>query len=220
MKKIFLLAAVAIASLTINAAEWDFGEFANQPGLTSGSSEIDGLGFYACDPAGTPFDDKDNKRFGLIVEKAKTCAADGYRGTKICKSNGAGANADAPAMPKQRYLYFNVSGNSHIKVWFESGSGDKVVTVFISDGSKILGQREVAVAEKDDMVTVEGDYVGAAGTIYIFSSVASFEVYKIEASAAQGIDNVEAVKAEKFYRDGQLIIRKNGVEYNALGAKL
>ena len=37
----------------------------------------------------------------------------------------------------------------------------------------------------------------------------------------QGIDNTNAtVKVEKFYRDGQLIIRKNGVEYNVLGAQL
>ena len=38
---------------------------------------------------------------------------------------------------------------------------------------------------------------------------------------SQGINDVNAnTKAEKFFRDGQLIIRKNGVEYNALGAQL
>jgi hypothetical protein len=49
--------------------------------------------------------------------------------------------------------------------------------------------------------------------------------YRIKAiqigAGSQGVENVEgAAKVEKFYRDGQLIIRKNGVEYNALGAKL
>lgn len=43
---------------------------------------------------------------------------------------------------------------------------------------------------------------------------------KIDIDAEQGIENVEAVKAEKFYRNGQLIIRKNGVEYNVLGAEV
>ena len=43
---------------------------------------------------------------------------------------------------------------------------------------------------------------------------------KIDTDAEQGIENVEAVKAEKFYRNGQLIIRKNGVEYNVLGAEV
>lgn len=43
---------------------------------------------------------------------------------------------------------------------------------------------------------------------------------KIDLDGEQGIENVEAVKAEKFYRNGQLIIRKNGVEYNVLGAEV
>ena len=56
--------------------------------------------------------------------------------------------------------------------------------------------------------------------VVIRETVGGYILHKIEIGALQGIDNVEAVKAEKFYRDGQLIIRKNGVEYNALGAKL
>ena len=45
--------------------------------------------------------------------------------------------------------------------------------------------------------------------------------YDITKQTSQDITNANAaVKVEKFYRDGQLIIRKNGVEYNALGARL
>ena len=44
--------------------------------------------------------------------------------------------------------------------------------------------------------------------------------FQIDLDAEQGIENVEAVKAEKFYRNGQFIIRKNGVEYNVLGAEV
>ncbi len=44
--------------------------------------------------------------------------------------------------------------------------------------------------------------------------------FQIDLDGEQGIENVEAVKAEKFYRNGQLIIRKNGVEYNVLGAEV
>ena len=48
-----------------------------------------------------------------------------------------------------------------------------------------------------------------------------YRINKIVVGAAQGFENADAaVKAEKFYRNGQLIIRKNGVEYNALGAQL
>ena len=51
--------------------------------------------------------------------------------------------------------------------------------------------------------------------------------YKIAATnvmpwkTPQGIDNIfSGEKAEKFFRDGQLIIRRNGVEFNAIGVKL
>ena len=51
---------------------------------------------------------------------------------------------------------------------------------------------------------------------------AKWQVVSVEVpDGGQGINNTNAaVKVEKFYRDGQLIIRKNGVEYNALGTRL
>ena len=52
-------------------------------------------------------------------------------------------------------------------------------------------------------------------------SAQKFKLGVLLPAEAQGIDNTNAsTKVEKFFRDGQLIIRKNGVEYNALGAKL
>ena len=65
----------------------------------------------------------------------------------------------------------------------------------------------------------EGLY-DVVGVVSIFKN--NLQVYFISAEAqADGIFNasVEA-KAEKFVRDGQLIIRMNGVEYNVLGAKI
>lgn len=217
MKKIFLLAAVAIASLTINAAEWDFGEFADFEGITEGSTVKEGLGFFALAEGKTPF--AADKAFGVIGAKAKTFD-DQFKGTKNCKSNGgASLEEGKEGTPSQRYFYYDVDGSCNIKVWFESGSS-KVVTLYISDGTNVLASREVAVADKDAALIQEATYTGGAGRIYIYGNN-SIELFKVEIKAAgQGIDNVEAVKAEKFYRDGQLIIRKNGVEYNALGAKL
>lgn len=220
MKKFFLLAATVVASLTINAAEWNFGEFADFSGLTEGSTVIEDLGFFALpDGAETPFADADNKRFGFITSKQKTFE-DSFKGTKVCKTNGGGNfEAGAEGTPKQRYLYANVTGNSSIKVWFESGSSNPV-TLYISDGTNVLASREVSSGDKDLALILEANYVGDAGRICFYGS-GSIEFFKIEINAAQGINDVNAdVKAEKFFRDGQLIIRKNGVEYNALGAQL
>jgi hypothetical protein len=59
------------------------------------------------------------------------------------------------------------------------------------------------------------------GDVQIKEFDGGYRIKAIQVGELQGIDNTNAaVKVEKFYRDGQLIIRKNGVEYNALGAKL
>ena len=71
----------------------------------------------------------------------------------------------------------------------------------------------------------EVELTATANEIHVYSkddkgTAVKWKLVSVEVPGAQGINNVEAVKAEKFYRNGQLIIRKNGVEYNALGAKL
>lgn len=65
----------------------------------------------------------------------------------------------------------------------------------------------------------EGLY-DVVGVVSVFSN--NLQVYFISAEAlSEGIfDASVEVKAEKFVRDGQLIIRMNGVEYNVLGAKI
>lgn len=60
---------------------------------------------------------------------------------------------------------------------------------------------------------------GQLTSYFLFTGVKGIDDYEFDSSTA--IDNTEAeVKAEKFFRNGQLIIRKNGVEYNALGTQL
>ena len=65
-----------------------------------------------------------------------------------------------------------------------------------------------------------GEYVALAAPIYnnsIRNGDASYLLFEVV--LPEGVENVEAkaVKAVKFLRNGQLIIRKNGAEYNAFG---
>ena len=218
MKKFFLFAAAAVAALTINAKEWDFADFATDGGLKEGSKVVDGLGFYAIDASEDPTKAfADGKEFGIIAAKAKTFT-DGYKSVNNCKTNGGGGAEEAtPWLPKQRYFYFDVTGNSTIKVWYESGSS-KAVKLFISDGAKVLFENEVSSGDKDVALIATANYEGGNGKIYIYGN-GSIEVFKIEATSAQGINDVNAeVKAVKRFENGQLVIIKNGVKYNALGA--
>ena len=70
--------------------------------------------------------------------------------------------------------------------------------------------------------TIRGEWKKFSGIWEIVPSSADWKwtdlTYK---DAPTALDNTNAnVKVEKFFRDGQLIIRKNGVEYNALGTQL
>ncbi len=59
-------------------------------------------------------------------------------------------------------------------------------------------------------------------TLAVYTGENGYGVYTLELSAPTGLENttVEAVKAQKVLRDGQVIIIRNGVEYNVLGTQV
>lgn len=83
---------------------------------------------------------------------------------------------------------------------------------------------------------VDEDYTGWTNLVYVVQEghtkirlketangfrIAKIQIGAYRGEAPEGIENNAVdTKAVKFFRDGQLIIRKNGVEYNALGTKL
>ena len=64
----------------------------------------------------------------------------------------------------------------------------------------------------------------AKGSISLSFPVGSLNFYAFAFNSSeegQGVENVDAtVKAEKRFENGQLVIIKNGVRFNALGAQL
>lgn len=57
-------------------------------------------------------------------------------------------------------------------------------------------------------------------TYTVNADVVFVPVYLNEKNWAVNVENTEAAKAEKLFRDGKIVIRKNGAEFNALGQKL
>lgn len=122
----------------------------------------------------------------------------------------------------------------------EAPAAEEVTTVELADVNKYIvlkgveAEGEFAEGTASNItiagVTVRNQFKNAykfeAGKKYDVYGVVSIysnnpQVYFItaELSKDQALDNTDAeVKVEKFFRDGQLIIRKNGVEYNAQGA--
>ena len=218
MKKFFLFAAALVAAMTVNADVWDFATWPETAGYTN--QVKDNLGLYACSPSAAT----QITNFGQTEASAKLFP-DEYAGVNRFKLNGAGFASDPgfSATPTQRFVYFNVTAASNIKIWFRGGgSGDRIL--YVTDGTNILGQMKTT---NSDPYIMEANSTGA-GRIFIFADKAQ-NLYKIEATNVgttteyeepQGFENANAaVKAEKFFRNGQLIIRKNGVEYNAIGTQ-
>ena len=118
-------------------------------------------------------------------------------------------------------------------------------TLTIEDVNKYIkleGVTAVGTFTSDNKTTIKGEWNGEPLNMYnqfkiaqefkegvTYDVVCAVSVYKttlqvnfISAEAlSTNVENaVTSNKAEKFVRDGQLIIRMNGVEYNVLGAKL
>lgn len=226
MKKIFLFAAALMVAISLNAQTFNFSDFEVQDGINAGTTEINGLGFYACAEGKTL--DKDGKtqaqtNFGIIEEHEKTWKQsegfeETFKGTKRLKTNGGAIDSKTGEL-LQRYLYFDVDKACTVQVWYEAAGASSRYAV-VSDGTTETRSDELTASGAFGVLKAQ---IAAAGTVYVYGTNGMY-IYQIKVSdsdAGQGIDAVEdAVKAEKYFRNGQLIIRKNGVEYNALGAQL
>ena len=115
-------------------------------------------------------------------------------------------------------VYYQPNGDSErgvvISVYGEVVTG----TDLTGSGAKINGIRPAYAGE---ITLPVGDYDAGDVVIKLITNTSNIFGVRIEKLQGQGVENVNVnTKAEKFFRDGQLIIRKNGVEYNALGAEL
>jgi len=115
-------------------------------------------------------------------------------------------------------VYYQPNGDSErgveVSVYGEVVEGKDLT----GSGVKIDGIRPAYAGE---ITLPAGQYDAGDVIIKLVSNTSNIFGVRIEKLQTEGVENVNAnVKVEKFYRDGQLIIRKNGVEYNALGAQL
>lgn len=127
--------------------------------------------------------------------------------------------------------YIQPNGNKR-KVTIPCGAGNSV-RIYVQDavaGVAVEGATVSTIdlvawgAGKDQYTTLTA---GSDGEIVIWSddrtesyTAKKFKLGAIIPEAPVAIDNVAAAKAYKVVENGQLIIIKNGVRYNALGAKL
>ena len=247
MKKLFALAAVVmLACATVSAASTIFNEtFSTRRGGTyivkAKTSFGDAWPYASQWFTGYEAVDAADNVVGNQYDKDYTNVSSSYctvRGKKLNSDNKntVGLYFGAKKTADQCYVLFEGA-------FPEIPEGGALLKLELSsqDGSTIGDISAMVVKVNDEALTLPevafpstlGETVqiqcalpaGAMNSLYIaFNNIPGQKFIsniKIDTDAAgQGIENVEAVKAEKFYRNGQLIIRKNGVEYNVLGAEV
>ena len=220
MKKFFLFAAAAIAAMTVNAKVYDFAtitaaDVQASVAITEEIKEGAATGKLLIEvPADqsvvtvTLFNDIELR---YNSDAKKNIVIDTKNGYFEFPGNGKTAEGKALVVLKTAAIGDQI-------VFEAANKGTADVAVEAVEGAS--GDAVSLPAKADGVYTwVEASFIAIASNPII--KTPSARVRKITIGAAQGFENADAaVKAEKFYRNGQLIIRKNGVEYNALGAQL
>ncbi len=228
MKKIFLFAAAVVAALTVNAKVYDFSTITKADIQTTAAvTEDEATGKITI---AIPGDQSvvEIRLFEDIVlhynsKDAKNITVDTKNG--YFEFPGNGATAEGKALVTVENLTIGD------KVAFEAankGTGDVALSARDgAEGADVALPKKAKGAEGADengYIWVTGEYTATAADLTI--SAPGARVRKITTPGAgeepkEAIDNIEAgEKAVKFFENGQLIILKNGVRYNALGAKL
>ena len=234
MKKFFLFAAAAIAALTVNATVYDLNE------MNFAQSDLNVTGGTITDNASKSyFEIKNTAGETVVLSIAQLPHIEfSYKNSgektafKVYYITDGNAKGKIQMDGNQRDVTIkNVTPGDKIVLWVNSKGSTGAQFVDSDKGTAFTGAVAVnpdaagigsALPGKDnetDMYPIE--LTAYSDVVVIRETVGGYILHKIQIGGTQGVENVEgAAKVEKFYRDGQLIIRKNGVEYNALGAKL
>ncbi len=224
MKKMLFLAATLFAAMAINAEvkmwnveDWDTSTFIMSGDSIIASFTVDGLTVTAGDTK------DDNNKYNAFVmidgnNKTWTGADEEIKFTKRLKLGGAGkANA--------RTISFPVSNGAFIEVWaMSSSSGDSNIRDLNFDTEFGTTVKTVKVGG-DALEYITYKYSGDATSLMIYSVAKGLNVYAIRVKTGSdvptAVENLEiAPKAVKVVENGQVVIIRDGVRYNTLGAQL
>jgi hypothetical protein len=241
MKKIFLFAAAVVAAMTVNAQNVvvlsNVANYIDFQALSVSDADMTKSTVTSEAPYelanGTVLLGYKNKETGAEATNTwntktgynttmPTPAWDGVDsltvGTMFRAASGTTINLGA----------FTTTADGKLTVYFQpNGDSERGVSVSVygeeiaqltGSGVKIDGIRP---AYAGSINLPAGSYDAGDVVIKLIVNTSNIFGVSIDNLPAQGLENSNAaVKAEKFFRNGQLIIRKNGVEYNAIGAQL
>ena len=233
MKKIFLFAAAVVAALTVNAKVVDLtaigttiDEWTVSEATLNADNSDEAAGKYVYDIKGgvasesyvkaepsVVFQIKNgsDKAKAFVVYPGKCYEYGGKNGILIIKGTTAG---DA--------IVLSVAAKGSTAANFADAEGTYPKNAVAVSTDLTLPAKGSEGADEQGYVWKTLEYTSLGGDVEIKEFAGGYRITKIQIGAEQqAIDNIEAgEKTVKFFENGQLIILKNGVRYNALGAKL
>jgi len=230
MKKIFLFAAAAIAALTVNAKVVTFSGIVDKTSAETAKSTFEA----AFSLNNLSVEGKANSDASAYYAELKQVngTEDWVTTTATLKSDGqvylAFKDKSANKVVMKYWAdYAQPNGKAVCLVISGLQPGEKV-KINLKDALNKEAQIEGADIEKTNFENASVELTALANEIRVYSrnvagdADAKWKLQSVEVpDGSQAIDNIEAgEKAVKFFENGQLIILKNGVRYNALGAKL
>ena len=231
MKKFFLFAAAAVAAMTINAQVYDLNV------MNFAQSDLTVVNGTISDNASKSYFEVKNNE-GETVELSiaqlpnikftykNSAVKTAFKVYYITDSNAKGKiQMDG----NQRDVVFsNVPVGATIVLWVNSkgdtgaqfADSDKGTAftgaVAVNPSAAGIGTALPGKASETDMYPIE--LMAIANEVVVRETAGGYILHKIVIGGSQDIENTNAeVKTIKRYENGQLVIIKNGVKYNALG---
>ena len=234
MKKFFLFAAAVAAALTVNAKvidlttvgtsidQWTVGEATlneteSKPAegkyVYDIKAEVASESFINAEP-NVVFQIKNtsDKEKAFVVYPGKCYEFGGKNGILIIKGTAPGDAIKLTAAAK---------GSKAADFKDAAGAYPKQAVAVSTDLTLPAKSAGAEGADEQGYIWKELEYTSLGGDVEIKEFVGGYRIKAIQIGALQAVDNVfDGAKAVKTFENGQLIILKNGVRYNALGAKL
>lgn len=223
MKKIFFFAAALVAAATINAQTYDFADinFAESDlTVTNGTVALNADKYEVKNNAG--------ETVTLTIAQIPNVTFS-YKNTQEKTAFKAVPGKYIQMDGDQRDITFSgLTAGTQITLTVASKGG--TANSFEDSDTKgaglngciwVSGNKKQAAKESGNPLAFEDVTVQAIqSTVTIRCTAGGYCLSKIVIGGGNAIDNAnaEAVKAVKYMENGQLIIEKNGVKYNALGA--
>jgi hypothetical protein len=231
MKKFFLFAAAAVAAMTVNAKTISFAGIIDktdaETAVSSFESGFETQNIYAkgaANSGGTAYCAEVYQTVGVVSWDSTLLYVPGEDQVYITFKD---ANKDK-LVAKAWADYIQPNGKAMCLVISGLNAGDKVkLNLKEALNKETLVEGATVASTMLDAVAIELTVANDADEIRVYSksvdgkSDAKWKLVSVEVGESQGIEDVnDAVKAVKFFENGQLVIMKNGVKYNALGAQL